>query len=644
MYQAWTRNPEGAVFFAEASNRPYYFPMLRNLILIVALAVSGAPAFGQTNNGVIEGRVIHASTQEGLPNVQIRLAAPPPNNATANLSPEAAARLAEQIALLIESGTRAGVSQEAIDNAIANAQRTAGGVVGAQTSVLVDNEGRFSFKDLAPGRYTLGALRDGFYGPPLNGNAQGGVSRTVVVNAGTTSSVELALTPGGIISGRVRDPNGQAVSGLSVTAYRVTFNNGRKVWSTANSKVTDDRGEYRMFWLPHGDYYVGVTPRTPGTVPGPQDTWTRTFFPGVTEPEAATLIAINKGGETTGIDINIRTASTSFLKITGFARNPYARPNAAGVVDQSINSFFLVPREPTLLDGVATTSVPNMLPPNARTNGEFEIRNVRPGSYDLIPYYLEPVTVQPVPPGTPAPPPPPRRMMFSRNPIDVRSADVTGLTLSVGPGLDLTGEVVVTGTPTAPIKVESIRLTLQPLSTTPPTLASNAGGIIPDPSGRFSVAGIPPDRYAFNVTGMPLGVFVADIRQGAASVFDEGFVVDGNANPVQVVLDTGGVQITGVVVNAERKPVSGANVVLVPAASRRQNALLYRNKLTDENGRFAFDRRVPPGSYTLYAWESALPTSWRNAEFLANYEGRGLPLVVESQSKPELEVPLIPIP
>jgi hypothetical protein len=82
----------------------------------------------------------------------------------------------------------------------------------------------------------------------------------------------------------------------------------------------------------------------------------------------------------------------------------------------------------------------------------------------------------------------------------------------------------------------------------------------------------------------------------------------------------------------------------VPAVSRRQNALLYRNKLTDENGRFAFDRRVPPGSYTLYAWESALPSSWRNAEFLASYEGRGLPLVVESQSKPDVEVPLIPHP
>ena len=33
-----------------------------------------------------------------------------------------------------------------------------------------------------------------------------------------------------------------------------------------------------MFWLPPGEYYVGATPRAPSTVPGPQDSWLRTFF------------------------------------------------------------------------------------------------------------------------------------------------------------------------------------------------------------------------------------------------------------------------------------------------------------------------------------------------------------------------------
>jgi hypothetical protein len=604
---------------------------MRNLVLVFAVAVSAAQAFAQTN-GVIEGRVINAATQEGLPNVQITLMAPPPNNPTANLPPEAAARLAQQTATLIESGTRAGVSQEAIDNAIANAQRNAGGIVPAQTSILVDNEGRFTFKDLASGRYTLRANRDGYFGPSLNGTLQPAASRTVVVNAGSTSPVEFALAQGGIISGRVRDPNGQAVSGLAVAAYRVTYNNGRKVWTSVNSKVTDDRGEYRMFWLAPGEYYVGVTPRAPSTVPGPQDTWARTFFPGVTEPEAARPVSLKRGAEATGTDINIRTATTALFKLTGVARNPYARPNAAGVVDQSISSFFLAPRDFGVLDA-GTPSVQNVLPINARPNGEFEIRNIRPGSYDLIPYYLEPAIAQPTAP-------PARRTLFSRNPIDVRSADVTGLTLSVAPGLELTGEVVATGASAQQIKRESVRLSLRTLSNMPPTLST--GAIVPDPMGRFSMSGVPPDRYAFNVSGLPDGVFVADIRQAAASVFDTGFLVDGNANPVQVVLDAGGSQVTGLVVNAERMPVPGATVVLVPPAARRENTLLYRNAQSDESGRFTL-RSVPPGSYTIYAWESVLPTAWQNAEFLANYENRGRPLLVEPQSKPDVEVPLIPV-
>jgi hypothetical protein len=602
-------------------------------MLAFALALCGWQMFAQTNTGIIEGRILNVATREPVPNVQVTLIAP---SANTNLSPDAAGQLAAQTAALIESGIRAGVSQDAIDNAVANLQRNqGGGGRGAQTAIAADNQGRFTIKDLAPGRYSVRIAREGYFGPPQNGNVPAQALKTVNVTAGATALVDFALTQGGVISGRVRDPNGQAVSGIQVAAYRLTYNNGRKVWTQFGTKATDDRGEYRIFWIPPGDYYVGVVPRVPGPVPGPQDSWSRTFFPGVTEPDAAGLVSITNGGESPGTDINIRPATTSLFKITGVARNPYARPNAAGTVDQSVSQFYLVPRELSVLDTGTPPSVQNVLPLNARPNGEFEIRNVRPGSYDLIPYFLEPV-----PAGTTTPSPPPSRYRFSRNPIEVRNADVTGLSLSLAAGLEMTGEVVVTGASAQPVRKESIRLNLRPFTGIALPMASGSG--VPDSAGRFSVTNLPPDRYTLIAAGLPEGVFVSDLRQAAASVFDTGFVVDGNANPVQVILDAGGVQVNGVVLNAERMPVPNATVVLVPPAERRQNAMLYRNAPTDDSGRFTL-RSVPPGAYTLYAWESVLPTAWQNAEFLANYEGRGIPLLVAPQSKPDVQVPVIPI-
>jgi hypothetical protein len=632
-----------AVFFAPRSNPPYHFPTesesMRNLLLALVLVAGGSQTVAQTNTGVIEGRVLNSATQEPVTNVQITLVAPAPGNPTANLAPDASARLAQQIADLIESGNRAGVGQAAIDNAIANAQRNAGGAVGAQTNLLVDSESRFTFKGLAPGRYAVRATREGFFGPPVNGTPGTLVTKNVTVEADKpTAPVEFVMTPGGIISGRVRDPNGQAVSGVQIAAYRVAYPNGRKNWTVASTKTTDDRGEYRMFWLAPGEYYVGATPRASGPVPGPQDSWARTFFPGVIEPEAATLIVINKGGEATGVDINIRSSATPTFKISGVARNPYARPNAAGSIDQSINQFYLVPRDPGVFDPVNPPVVPNSLPINARPNGEFEIRNVRSGSYDLIPHYLD--NPLPVAPGTPAPTSPPiRRYMLSHNSIEVRNADVTGLTLSVGPGVNLSGEVVIAAPGPQPIKLETARLTLRNLSSSPPQLSSIIGAIPVDASGKFSVTGVPQDRYAFNVTGVPDTFFVADIRQGGASVFDSGFLVDGNANPVQVVLDGGGVQVGGTVLNAERKPASGAMVTLVPVAGRRQ---YFPNAVTDDSGHFGF-RGVPPGRYIAYAFESILPNAWQNAEYLSQYEVRGRPLTVERQSQPEMQLDLIPV-
>jgi hypothetical protein len=94
-------------------------------------------------------------------------------------------------------------------------------------------------------------------------------------------------------------------------------------------------------------------------------------------------------------------------------------------------------------------------------------------------------------------------------------------------------------------------------------------------------------------------------------------------------------------VNADGKPAANATVVLVPPQARRQNALLYKNVTTNETGNFTV-RGVSPGPYTIFAWESVLPTAWQNAEFLSKYEARGQQINLSATSVGEVQLNVIP--
>ena len=81
----------------------------------------------------------------------------------------------------------------------------------------------------------------------------------VIVVAGTpVPAITLEMAQGGTISGRVRDPDGQPATGLTVTAYQIGYRDGREALNPVSSRQTDDRGDYRLYWLPPGAYYVAV--------------------------------------------------------------------------------------------------------------------------------------------------------------------------------------------------------------------------------------------------------------------------------------------------------------------------------------------------------------------------------------------------
>ena len=71
----------------------------------------------------------------------------------------------------------------------------------------------------------------------------------------TLTGIDLQLPRGGVLTGRVLDRYGQPAVGAVVSAQRYQFAMGR--WDLVRSGSgdrTDDRGVYRLYGLPPGDY------------------------------------------------------------------------------------------------------------------------------------------------------------------------------------------------------------------------------------------------------------------------------------------------------------------------------------------------------------------------------------------------------
>src|SRR5204862_5105179 len=92
---------------------------------------------------------------------------------------------------------------------------------------------------------------------------------------------------------------------VDVNAISMTYQNGYPFLQTVMAKPTDDQGEFRLFWLSPGEYYVGVAPRAnPNGVGGA--TQPRTYYPGTIDIKTAVALKVSAGDQRGGIDIGMR--------------------------------------------------------------------------------------------------------------------------------------------------------------------------------------------------------------------------------------------------------------------------------------------------------------------------------------------------
>src|SRR5437762_7950695 len=133
----------------------------------------------------------------------------------------------------------------------------------APPPVTTDAQGHFSIKDLGPGTYGLEAERNGFV--PQRYGQRKARQPGIQLNLATGQELKglvFPLTPAGAISGRVTDEIGEPLVGINIQIeQRVYYENGQRRLQTEKSEKTDDRGEYRVFLLRPGQYYMRAVPQ-----------------------------------------------------------------------------------------------------------------------------------------------------------------------------------------------------------------------------------------------------------------------------------------------------------------------------------------------------------------------------------------------
>jgi protocatechuate 3,4-dioxygenase beta subunit len=506
-------------------------------------------------------------------------------------------------------------------------------------SMTTEDDGRFSFGNVAPGRYRLTVTRRGYARPSL----------TTTIAAGQPPQVmQLNMAPTGSISGRVVDPLGRPMGNVEVKAMRASYPEGRRVLTSVQSVLTNDLGEYRLFWLAPGRYYVAaVHPQAQGmsrrissagfsmsvggalissgkgdpAINGPNplaqieaqsERYAPIFFGGTTDEQTASGIDLREAAEFGGVN---------------FVVGPIQPRHVHGVIIDGLTG------QPAQYGSLALPKDPEA-PPRRESDvdhetGRFDLL-LFPGSYTLTANSASGEGF----------------VSFTLGDADI------DLTIPTTPTFDIRGRIVVEGGTLSAAALEALHITLRREPPRGEAVIPSYSTALPD--GSFTISASAGD-YRINIApilnvtpsrfGSPLwanlqGAYVKSMRLGTADVLNGPLHLDRQPSAtldVVIAMDAGG--LTGQVLRNGREPVADAPVILLPNLRRRNE--LYQTTNTDASGRFHFDH-VTPEDYKVFAWEEVEDGAWYDAEFMKGVESRGLSVHINAGKTETARIEVIP--
>src|SRR5215470_13162427 len=473
-------------------------------------------------------------------------------------------------------------------------------VVGARSVVpratATDENGKFRFSDLNQNEYTISVTDFGGYvrTPPSEAERQ----RPRYYRVG--DDVTVAMTRGGVITGRVTNANGEPVIAVAVAAVKVRDAEGAPTRGgyPSRPRFTNDRGVYRIYGLTPGTYVVAANRRDNNFRPSaaPYDDELPAYHPAATTRADAAEMKVSFGVENTGVDI--RYGGSRGHNISGVVSG------GKGIVTRPAVSLQLYGAQGELSGASA------YIRPGDDNRG-FAFYGLPDGEYVVIARSIgddQSLAAEPAR-------------------IKLSGADVAGIELKLDPLGSVSGHIVIDGLPAscdAKRKISLERFTIalmrDDLQTDPLAFLRYSGGSNRGvgENGKFIVNNVGPGHYRIVARSPDEYIYAKGItasaatpaRRGAARAATLADGVSQNGFPfrlgekmagVTVTFAEGAASLRGKVApeNEGARLPSRLRLHLIPADPKAaEDVLRYSETIVRSEGAFAFNN-IAPGKYRL---------------------------------------------
>jgi len=453
-------------------------------------------------------------------------------------------------------------------------------------ATITDNDGRFEIKQVESGRYEFFATHIGYIEQhyQAKGTDPGDGAVLSLTSGEKVADAMFRLVRAAVITGKVMDDTGEPMVGVNVSVLHKPSDEereeegprGKKLELTSVSSVaTDDRGEYRIFGLKPGEYFVKAAEAAESFFNGQMQEggnetvlrelgsqYAPVYFPGVLQMDQAQAVVLSAGEEARA-DIAMR--HMKLVEVSGRILGP-----DGGAAMQSYVS----------LSQVGVDDWGGELSSGTDGSGEFSIKGVPPGSYFIRAGMQDK-----------------GKFYNTRQKIEVGEAKVEGVLLSLGSGATIRGRVRTASG--APVMVGRMMIRLQPSGEED----SSGTFSMVSKDGTFELSGVADGAYALVAFGLEEGWFVRSAHLGSEDVLQDGAQVEGGAakGSLDIVVSSDGGQIEGAVTDSDKgQPLAGAQLRANPEPESEYNHSRIVRTTSDQNGHFVL-KDLPPGKYKVSA-------------------------------------------
>jgi len=487
---------------------------------------------------------------------------------------------------------------------------------GAGRTTSTDGNGRYEFKNLAAGRYSVSVSKGSYINLPYGQRRPNEPGKPLeVLDGQTIEKIDFALPRGAIVTGRVLDEFGEPAENIQVSLMQPRTVQGRsQMASTGRTVQTNDLGEFRLVAIPPGQYYLSASSRSLSPIAIESDDrsgYAPTYYPGTGSLGEAQRLTLAVGQ--TLIDLTMTLVPARMAHIAGFAMDSQGRPVTSGniTITQRVNNG------PSFTMGMG-----GMIKPD----GSFLLSGLAPGEYVVS------VTSQ-----TPS-----LGGVVGTN--DVGESATTRITLN-GQDVDdvqlvtarlstLTGRIVFPDSANTQFpRASSIRLIATPKDPDPFLFAAVASGRVSD--DRTFIISTRPGSVRINMitdlSANTLGLTLKAVRINGVDVTDSGVDVGTSQDigGIEVELTNRVSSLSGLVTNGRGETLTEYSAIVFSQDRERWNdsARYFRAGRPDQEGRYKVTG-LPAGEYFAIALDSVDPNEATNPVFLERASARAVRLTL----------------